>query len=127
MVRITAVGLSLLVFAFAAMVQPRPSEASCRCRCVEGQMLKICSKWREAGDAQVRCPKTACPATDVRPDPSKSNRRCRRRRVTNPHTGHTRWEKLCMKPGQAGPAQKKCKKVDFINRDGLYDTKTVCR
>ena len=127
MVRITAVGLSLLVFAFAAMVQPRPSQASCRCRCVEGERVLLCSKSRELSTTQVRCPDFACPAMDVRLSPSKQNKRCRKYRVMDPRTGRYHWSKMCLQKGQARPAEKKCKKVDFVNPDGLYDTKTVCQ
>ncbi len=127
MVRITAVGLSLLVFAFAAMVQPRPSQALCRCRCVEGETVRICSSLRERGDAQVRCTQLACPPMDVRLSPSRENQRCRKHRVMHPRTGRYRWEKLCLNKGQAGPAEEKCKKVEFLNPNtGLYDSKVVC-
>ena len=127
MVRITAVGLSLLVFAFAAMVQPRPSQALCRCRCVEGETVRICSSRREQGDTQVRCPALACPAMDVRLSPSRENQRCRKYRVMHPRTGRYRWKRLCLDKGQAGPAEEKCKNVDFLNPNtGLYDSKVVC-
>ncbi len=126
MVRITAVGLSLLVFAFAAMVQPRPSQASCRCRCVEGETLLYCSKSRELSTTQVRCRNLACPPMDVRLSPSKQNKRCRKYRVMHPRTGRYQWRRMCLNKRQAGPAEEKCKKVDFINSSGLYDTKTVC-
>jgi gentisate 1,2-dioxygenase len=127
MVRIIAVGLSLMIFSFAAMVQPRPSQALCRCRCVEGEIARICSKFREAGDAQVQCSDRACPPVDVRIRPSIRNQRCRRHRVLRPRTGAYTWEKICMDKRQAQPADGGCKTVDFVNpTTGLYDSKVVC-